>query len=459
MRMTPERSVDFQPEGKQPCLVSSEDLLRIASQVGAGDRRPVRKGRLPLWTGVAITTALLTACAPGSAPPPTPVVRENDDHVPDPVGDQEREASRLARGLSLGQVVFAKEPEKDQEDDLRIPAPTDEEMPSSTSTATRTPRPSYTPIQQASSTPSKEPTASAIPTESTRFVPSSTAAENPTDTPELTETSTPVVTPGAEVLVERLNVRGGPGTVYDVIGGLNRGARVAVAGRTENGWLKVNWTDEMGEYHEGWISGNPSYVAADEKSADVPLAQGDEIPATPTAGPTAASEPPAHETRGDLYRPDLSKISLPEIVTHIPPFPHEAGITVNTPCHFPDFLWGDRSVEGAHAGAGVLAQVLGIDGDGGVHLLLDLDPGDAQQLKEIVLPVADLPLNFVVVRARQGEQLILSTRDPSVVYALLNRENLFQAQAGEPLLFSILNGYQGRHEIRLIALRISAQTW
>ena len=463
MRMTPERSVGFQPEGEQPCLVSNEDLLRIASQVGAGDRRPLRGGRLPLLAGAAITTALLTACGPGSVPPPSEVVRENKENASDPVSEQEREKRKLVKGLETGQVVFAKEPEEDSEDQLRVPAPTEEETPLPPSTITSTPRPSptpgSTPSRKTSLVPTGKLTAGATPTEMVYASATPTATDIPTDTPKPTETPTPVVTPGAEVIVEKLNVRGGPGTNYVVVDGLASGAKIEVVGRTEDGWLKVKWTDETGEHSEGWISGNPNYVAANEKTNEAPMLQSDEIPPTPAGEPTVTREPPTQETSGDLYKPDISKVQLPEIVNRIPSFPHEAGITVNMPGHFPDFLWGDRSVEGAYAGEGILEEVLGIDDEGGVHLVLDFDPGDAQQLKEVILPVRDLPLNFVVQRARQGEELLLSTQDPDVVYALLNRPNLFRAHAGEPLAFSILNGYQGRYEIRLIVTRASTQTW
>lgn len=48
-----------------------------------------------------------------------------------------------------------------------------------------------------------------------------------------------------------LNLRAGPGTSYDPIGGLNQDEGITVIGE-ENGWLNVILSDGS----EGWVSGN-----------------------------------------------------------------------------------------------------------------------------------------------------------------------------------------------------------
>ncbi len=65
-----------------------------------------------------------------------------------------------------------------------------------------------------------------------------------------------------------LNLRGGPGTNYAVVGGLPAGAEITLVGRNEAGdWLVVR--TEEGE--EAWLSGDPEFIKYDEEAvADLP---------------------------------------------------------------------------------------------------------------------------------------------------------------------------------------------
>lgn len=116
----------------------------------------------------------------------------------------------------------------------------------------------------------------------------------PTITLSPVESPSPEATPGAEVVVNALNVRSGPGTAYPAIDGLFRGASVAVVGRAENGWLKVHW-QEGDQEKEGWVSGKSSYVATNEKVEEAPLLTltAEAISPSPTATPrpTPTAEP------------------------------------------------------------------------------------------------------------------------------------------------------------------------
>lgn len=60
----------------------------------------------------------------------------------------------------------------------------------------------------------------------------------------------------AEVKVNTLNVRQGPGTSYAVLGVVHRGDRCAVIGQEKNGWLPITTPDGQA----GWISGDAQYV-------------------------------------------------------------------------------------------------------------------------------------------------------------------------------------------------------
>ncbi len=109
----------------------------------------------------------------------------------------------------------------------------------------------------------------------------------------------PEATPGAEVVVNALNMRSGPGTAYPAIDGLFQGASVAVVGRAENGWFKVHWQEGEQE-KEGWVSGKSAYVATNEEVEEAPLLTAEAISPSPTATdtplPTSTLIPTSTET-------------------------------------------------------------------------------------------------------------------------------------------------------------------
>jgi hypothetical protein len=110
--------------------------------------------------------------------------------------------------------------------------------------------------------------------------PTPTLTPTPTPTPTTTPTNTPTLTPPPAmphaVVINPVNLRSGPGTVYDIIGTLSPGQILTVTGRiADTTWLQVN-TDQM---QEGWVVNR-----ADLVTLNLPTEQ---IPIVPTPPPPA----------------------------------------------------------------------------------------------------------------------------------------------------------------------------
>lgn len=92
-------------------------------------------------------------------------------------------------------------------------------------------------------------------------------------------TRTPTPLPEAVVQIDTLNVRSGPGTVYDVIGGVHRGDKLRVIGQANGcGWLKVIVSTKPQE----WVAGEANYVTLNLPCISIPAAL---VPPTPTPLP------------------------------------------------------------------------------------------------------------------------------------------------------------------------------
>ena len=137
----------------------------------------------------------------------------------------------------------------------------------------------------------------------------------PTSTPSPIPTEVP--TPGAEVLAKGLNLRSGPGTNYDIVDGLAKGATMEVLGLTgDRQWAKVRTSSGR----VGYVSAGSRYIAQNEAAAGLPTLSPASLPATPTprptakptvpaAGPVAAASPDPSGARGNgttqNIRPDV----------------------------------------------------------------------------------------------------------------------------------------------------------
>lgn len=83
--------------------------------------------------------------------------------------------------------------------------------------------------------------------------------------------------PTAVVVVDRLNVRSGPGTNFNRVGAVTRGDALVVTGQVNScGWLQITTPDGV----EGWVSGNSQYVTLDARCADIPAVNAPAAPAS-----------------------------------------------------------------------------------------------------------------------------------------------------------------------------------
>jgi len=133
------------------------------------------------------------------------------------------------------------------------------------------------------------PVEAASPTPTPVDTPTSPAAEVP-PTPTL-DLPTPTATPTTETVVEKpmvtalvaLNVRGGPGTDYPVIGRLAVNETAEITGRDEaGGWWQIVFTSAGSD--RGWVAASNEFPSASNASG-VPVAQ---APPRPAAAPTTA---------------------------------------------------------------------------------------------------------------------------------------------------------------------------
>lgn len=124
-----------------------------------------------------------------------------------------------------------------------------------------------------------------VPTETPTLVvpPTDTPIPQPTDTPT---PSVPMVT-----VKQNMNVRGGPGTNYPVIGSGSSGDTTKITGRNQDGsWVQVEYPSDDGR---GWL-----YAPLVDVSGDVstmPVAQASMDPLPPPPEIAAPSEPPPAE--------------------------------------------------------------------------------------------------------------------------------------------------------------------
>ena len=161
---------------------------------------------------------------------------------------------------------------------------------------TRTPMPTFTPTVAVAEgqVPVVEATATALPVVElpttapqapvTNSVPITTVTGAPTVTVPVTPTVAATPTPAAAeaVVSQDMNVRGGPGTNYPVIGSAPSGTRFVINGKDPTGaWWQVNFNGQA-----GWLFGE--LVSANNTSA-VAVAQN--IPAPPAPTATAIPQP------------------------------------------------------------------------------------------------------------------------------------------------------------------------
>ncbi|GEM_PF-1043379 len=155
----------------------------------------------------------------------------------------------------------------------------------------------------------------------------------PSPTSPLPKSPTPVV---AVVQVERLNIRGGPGTDHPVVGQVGQGARLMVQARNPAGdWLQVRVPDVLEGL--GWVYG--PLVAVQGELERLPVLQGKGDP-TPSSAPGVREEGFGGPERprgslvfqarngGTIYRYDLETGELRELTWGMDPAIGPDGRTV-----------------------------------------------------------------------------------------------------------------------------------
>lgn len=152
------------------------------------------------------------------------------------------------------------------------------------------------------------PTATLKPPTATPKPPTPTATPMPTETPT-PEPPTPTATPDQPRAIanRNMNLRGGPGTNYPVIGSASAGDNFDISGKNEDGsWFQVCC---LSNEEIGWLSA--SLVTVEGEAATIQVAP--DIPSpppTPTAPPQPTSPPstppsPATATPESELPPDL----------------------------------------------------------------------------------------------------------------------------------------------------------
>lgn len=172
---------------------------------------------------------------------------------------------------------------------------------------TRTPMPTFTPtvavaggdlpvVEAPTTAVAQEPVAQAPATEAA--APVATQPVTSTNTPPPAEPTATATAAAAEAVASQgINVRGGPGTNYAIIGAAQAGDRFVIKGKDPTGaWWQITYNGQ-----DGWLFGE--LVSATNTSA-VAVAQNIPAPPPPTATPIPQpTQPPAQPTQPPAAQP------------------------------------------------------------------------------------------------------------------------------------------------------------
>lgn len=190
--------------------------------------------------------------------------------------------------------------------DLRETAVIDTATPPAAATATDVPA-----VAAATPTDTSAPTEAPAPTVAPPAA-SDTPAPASSDTPIPSETPAPAASSPYVVTAKSMNVRAGPGTDYQVIGGADAGQQYDCIGRNADGtWLQVSYAGapawmfaELVEAHD--VEAVPVVEVAPPPATDTP------VPAPPTNTPAPVAEAPAGDMAQvvDVVDGDTIKVNL-----------------------------------------------------------------------------------------------------------------------------------------------------
>jgi len=259
------------------------------------------------------------------------------------------------------------------------------------------PQPTAQPVAQI------QPTATPLPENPTPVLPADTATpvpDSPTATPE-PPTATPVTEPQVRSQ-SAVNVRGGPGTNYPLVGALNPGESVRISGKNPAGdWWQITLAGGV----VGWVYG--PLVETSGNTGAVALA---EIPAPPA--PVATPVP-----------------AVPAADTPAPPAPAPSGV---------DFRLVGQRIWDVQENGGFLA------GD-------SVNCGDKQELHVIVLDAAGNRLDGVTVRGvYRNEYHVTGSKGPGLAQYDVNVD-------GDDIV--VAKDTDGREVSSDLAKGITAKPW
>jgi uncharacterized protein YraI len=153
-----------------------------------------------------------------------------------------------------------------------------------------------------------------------------TATATPSRTPTKTRTPTPSATPFNSTTANSKGLLfSGPGEVYESVGQVSEGDRLSLYGRTESGWVKLNF--------EGTIWTHSSLINTPDNFLAIPTVES--IPPTPTVTPTSTSTPTATTTPSPTLTPTNtttptntpSPTNTPTPTVTPTPIPNNAGVS------------------------------------------------------------------------------------------------------------------------------------
>jgi uncharacterized protein YraI len=173
---------------------------------------------------------------------------------------------------------------------------------------TRTPAPTFTPTTESAPPAVQQPAPAqdtpAAPAEQPPAQEVQTEGPPPTPAPAQEVAATPTPAPAAAEVVANttMNVRGGPGTNYNIVGAANQGQRYPVIGKSPDGtWWQINYNGQP-----GWVFGE--LVTAQNTQAVAVAANIPQPPpptATPIPQPTPVPQPaPAQPTTAPQPAPE-----------------------------------------------------------------------------------------------------------------------------------------------------------
>lgn len=209
--------------------------------------------------------------------------------------------------------------------------------PPATTLPTVTPRPTGANIPRPTSTPASRPQATVSATKPASVTsPSPTAAQTSAGTAAATSHLAPV----AEILMDGVNLRTGPGTSFPISGSANGGQRYPVVGQADNcAWLQIMVEDGT----KAWLTGATLYTKLDVGCRSVPAAQVASVeqptkrpmPAQATAKPTEkVTVEPTSVAREVAPTPTAKPVQVADGPTSIIPIEPGPDIRVNGPVTF-----------------------------------------------------------------------------------------------------------------------------